>query len=429
MNIQYALSIALMLSSTAAQAQTAVADPEARTHFQTALHSAEQGDLAIALSEFERAYAIRPHFSVLYNIGQVRSTLGRPVEAVAAFEQYLADGGKQVPESRRKEVEALLESNRIRIGQVRITSEAGGATRVWLDGVELKAKQLEAPIPVAGGEHSVVAASGSSFLDARVISVTPGETAALHFGAPPRPVAGGVAQLVVPCDVPGMDVEIDGALRGRTPVSVPLLIPPGPIRLRFSRPGYQSTSRSLTTLPGDVVAAPCAARAMIPLTPELAVPLVVRTNPSDANVTVDAQPFHGERLPLGVHELRIERDGYHSVSRTVALKPGRPGVYEVTLQPNAATQERHRHVRERHRAWGFAFASGGVALLGSGIGVYTWNSGRYSEWAASRDQSAAATSSRRVASIQRADDTSFGLIALGAGLTLAGSWLLLVATD
>src|SRR4051794_1081194 len=108
-----ALTLTLLAFAASAHAQTPPdATLQARAHFQAGLARAEQGNLSAALVEFEAAYTISPHFSVLYNIGQARSTLGRPVEAVAAFERYLADGGQQITPSRRQEVEALLLANR-----------------------------------------------------------------------------------------------------------------------------------------------------------------------------------------------------------------------------------------------------------------------------------------------------------------------------
>src|SRR5258705_390151 len=111
MTTRSCLAIALLLLGTSARAETpttpADATLQAREHFQAGLADAQRGDVVAALREFETAYRIRPHFSVLYNIGQARSTLGRPVEAVEAFERYLSDGGAQVSDERKRDVEVL----------------------------------------------------------------------------------------------------------------------------------------------------------------------------------------------------------------------------------------------------------------------------------------------------------------------------------
>ncbi|HEY1533207.1 MAG TPA: hypothetical protein VGF76_04295, partial [Polyangiaceae bacterium] len=68
------LTIAALLFAASAHAQRAPdSSRQAHEHFQTGLARAAQGDLSGALMEFETAYAIRPHFSVLYNIGQARA--------------------------------------------------------------------------------------------------------------------------------------------------------------------------------------------------------------------------------------------------------------------------------------------------------------------------------------------------------------------
>jgi hypothetical protein len=52
---------------------------------------------------------------VLYNIGQVFVTLAKPVEAVDAYERYLADGGEKIPAARRADVEKEIARQKARI--------------------------------------------------------------------------------------------------------------------------------------------------------------------------------------------------------------------------------------------------------------------------------------------------------------------------
>ncbi|HXK19344.1 MAG TPA: hypothetical protein VNG33_16150, partial [Polyangiaceae bacterium] len=227
----------MLVVTASASAQTAAnTTQEARAHFQAGLARAEQGDLTAALAEFEAAYAVRPHFSVLYNIGQARSTLGRPVEAVAAFERYLADGGAQIAPSRRHEVEALLLSNRKRIGSLRVVAEAGSNPRVWVDGVELGRERMTTAIALPVGEHSIVYASRGGDPVSQVVLVTTDSVAEVKLTTPPpREASEAVAQLSIVCTVPGIDVEIAGFQHMQTPLDSPLLVPSGPLTVRFSR--------------------------------------------------------------------------------------------------------------------------------------------------------------------------------------------------
>src|SRR5437016_3560393 len=69
----------------------------ARTHYARGLELAGQGAFEAALQEFSEAYAVSPQFTVLYNIGQAEVALGRPIEAIGTFSEYLHDGQERVP--------------------------------------------------------------------------------------------------------------------------------------------------------------------------------------------------------------------------------------------------------------------------------------------------------------------------------------------
>jgi hypothetical protein len=418
--------LALLLLSATASAQTPLppsndATQQARSHFQAGLSRAQQGDLVAALREFETAYESRPHFSVLYNIALTRSTLGHPVEAVEAFERYLADGGPQVAPARRQEVDALLAANRSRIGRLQVFN-ATDDTRVWLDGIEIAPSKLNAPIAVATGEHSVVYANKGSPPDSRVIAVTNSEVVELRLMPPPK-TSMGVAQLAIKCRVPGVDVEIVGVTRAKTPVPTPLLVPDGALVVRFSRPGYVTSSQSLTTKNGELHTVQCSQHEATPLPRTLAARLVVRAVPADAEVMVDGRRFLGTVLPAGVHQLRVERDGFGAHERMLSLSAGKLAKYNATLAPTPATRERQHRASARRRTAGLVLGGVGAALLATGAGIYTWNSGRYDDWRAGQAQPGSATNLQRATSIQRADDASVGLFVLGGGLIVGGAWL------
>jgi len=80
----------------------------AAAHYARGVELANQGAYQAALEQFNDAYAISPHFAVLYNIGQAQIALGHPLEAIAALSKYLRDGAEQVPPSRRQQVQAQL---------------------------------------------------------------------------------------------------------------------------------------------------------------------------------------------------------------------------------------------------------------------------------------------------------------------------------
>ena len=92
--------------------------------------------VAEALLEFQRSYDLKPHFAVLYNVGQAQSVLGRSVEAVDTFERYLRQGGKAIKPARRKEVEQDVARQKARIATLEIRVTPDGAP-ICVDGKDV----------------------------------------------------------------------------------------------------------------------------------------------------------------------------------------------------------------------------------------------------------------------------------------------------
>jgi hypothetical protein len=414
------LLFALIFSAVPARGQTETADATttARSHFQQGLARARVGDVTAALHEFEAAYAAAPHFSVLYNIGQARATLGRYVEAAASFERYLADGGEQVGAKRREEVETLLEAARSRIGQLRLVVEEEAGARVWLDGVELSRERWGAPIPLSVGEHSLLYTDGAKPPESSHVTIA-AETI-VEARLQTTPLAPELkARLVVLCDVPDVRVEVVGVALTKTPVLAPLLLPAGPWLVRFSRHGYRPSSQTVVGQPSGAVEVSCNQREVTPLPRSDSARLVVTTKPADAAVSIDGRPFLGAALPIGLHRLRVERDGFHAQERSITLETGKVTNQNVILTPTAAQQARERAASSKRKTRGLVLAGVGAAVSLIGVSMYAWNSKRYDDWRSSPTSGDLVTAT----SIQRADDVSIGLMILGGGLTLGGSWL------
>jgi hypothetical protein len=53
----------------------------------------DDGDLKLALVQFEGSYDLAPHYKVLYNIGQIALELHEWNKAKNALERYLSEGG------------------------------------------------------------------------------------------------------------------------------------------------------------------------------------------------------------------------------------------------------------------------------------------------------------------------------------------------
>ena len=128
----------------------------ARGHFDRGVAAFNEGRFAEAALEFESAYKLSPAPVVLYNIGQVDVALGRSVEAVDAFERYLADGATTISAERRAEVQAEVEKQRTQIGTIAIQTDPAGAS-IRIDGRLVGTTPLPSPVRVAAGKHTVEA--------------------------------------------------------------------------------------------------------------------------------------------------------------------------------------------------------------------------------------------------------------------------------
>jgi hypothetical protein len=417
------LLLALSLVAGALRAETpppSAPNATARALFQEGLVQVQQGDLTHALHLFEAAYAARPHFSVLFNIAQARAALGQPVEAVAALERYLADGAKQISEKRRSEVHALIAASQAHIGHLRFHG-GSPAARVWLDGVELSAEQRDQDLPLAKGPHSVLSWHGAAPPSAETISL--GDEPVVYEIADavsdaPRPVG---ARLAIDCQVLDVKVEVLGVGVVHTPQARPLAVPAGLLTVRFSRPGYPLVTRTVVMVDGDVSQVECDEAPLSPVPAPLAAKLLLDVKPSDAELSIDGQPYGGQGLPAGRHRLQVHRHGFLSAERTISLEAGKQLIYSVTLVETAAERDRLQRERAHSRTVALILGGLGVAALGASAGVYAWNSQRFDDWQARRKRGAA--TSNEVASVQRADDAALGLLIAGGALSAGGAWV------
>jgi hypothetical protein len=415
---------ALWAVAAPAWGQTAASsnNVEARRRFQEGLQSAQRGDLPKALTEFEAAYAAQPNFTVLYNIGQAHSALGHPVEAVTAFERYLAEGGEQVTASRREEVLAIIATNRHRIGTLHVVGAATANGRVWIDGWEIPRERLANPVSLAEGHHSILYADDGCSPLARTQPIFAGKT----FEVDLTPAIGctrPLAQLAIDCDVPDIEVEVVGVTKARTPLDAPLMLPVGDSVVQFHRPGYAAVARRVRLDQKVMTHVNCEQRALRPLPPNVTARLVVQKSPKSAQVLVDGRPFSGEPLPAGSHQVVVTQDGFIPQRRLMFLEASKTATFSAAL---AKTVERRAHdqaTASRRKRWGLALGGAGVAFLGTAGGLYGWNSQRYTDWRDSASQASGNGDINLATSVQRIDDLSFACALLGVGLGAAGTWL------
>jgi tetratricopeptide (TPR) repeat protein len=132
---------------------------EAREHHRRGLELFDEGDLKLALVEFERAYALAPGYKLLFNIGQVYFQLNAYAKARTTLERYLREGGDQLPPQRREAVERDLATLRTRTAYLTIHTNVPGA-EITIDEVPIGKAPLDKLLVDAGPRRIVVSAPG-----------------------------------------------------------------------------------------------------------------------------------------------------------------------------------------------------------------------------------------------------------------------------
>jgi hypothetical protein len=134
-----------------------VGDPQDKAQAKTLLSQGtklyEQGDVAGALDKFLAAYAAFPSPKLMFNIGEANRDLHRPVEALEAFEKFLAgapDAASETLADVRKSVAQLQRQ----LGQIRINCMTSG-TEVSVDGKRVGLTPLPDLVWAIPGHHQV----------------------------------------------------------------------------------------------------------------------------------------------------------------------------------------------------------------------------------------------------------------------------------
>jgi hypothetical protein len=190
------LLAALIAASLPAGVQ-ADAEADARAAFQKGVAEFDAGSYQEAVGSFREANRLSPSWKIFYNIGQCEAALKRYGDALDAFDQYLAEGGDEIPPEREAEVLAEVARLRLKVGTVEVRGEAG--LTVVIDGNERGVTPVDAGIRVAGGvPHALTLRRGDAVVIEREFKVGNGQQVVIEVpsaasdGAPaPAGEAGG----------------------------------------------------------------------------------------------------------------------------------------------------------------------------------------------------------------------------------------------
>jgi hypothetical protein len=154
-----------------------------------------RGDYATALDKFTAAYKIFPSPKLWFNIGQANRDLGRPVEAVSAFDRFLRDAtdapAETLTEARRSAAEL-----KTKLGRIEVKCATDGA-EITVDGKQIGSTPLGEMVWTTPGRHQVAVQHPGFSPAIEDVVVVVGQAAAVSFELRPidlraaNPGAGG----------------------------------------------------------------------------------------------------------------------------------------------------------------------------------------------------------------------------------------------
>jgi hypothetical protein len=431
-NQSWAFVAMTLLFSGAVHAQDAPNPREAARHFDRGYLLAQQGSLEAAIVEFKQAYALSPHPSVLYNLGQAYAASGRAVEAVQTLRKYLDAADPKTDAERRAQAAALMEYQGQRIGTLELEIEPKGA-ELSLDGDPIGSAPLAGPMQVTAGTHALTV-SRLGYVP-RTVRVEVVARQAVQQAVRLQP-SGTSLRLKVSCGVPDVTAFGDGRVIGQLPRGGELVLNEPPTHLRFERAGFVPKERALPGNADEVI--DCGLRELDAGAKLLPVRLDA---PPGVLVRIDGHNFRGGRLPPGRHLVAMSGRDLEPSEHWISVSQSQPRIaldaHEATTQMVDERSER----RSLQRLSGLVVAGAGIAsLAGAGV-VYALNQAEYAAWRDDGRALAARMSAEpsavspaewnglleRENALRNRDAAALGLAVLGGALTLTGAALWLTA--
>ncbi len=147
---------------------------QAKAAFDNAVKLFKNGYYEEAADEFRKANAVKPTYTLLYNIGQSEAAAKRYGLAYDAFEEYLSRGGDDIIEERRKQVVAEMERLSKMIGSLEIAAPPG--CTVFIDDRDRGTTPLPGRVKLAVGVvHKIEIKKDGETIHTNNIKVSYGE--------------------------------------------------------------------------------------------------------------------------------------------------------------------------------------------------------------------------------------------------------------
>ena len=355
---------ALYAASSASSGLSEAQRRDAAERFDRAMAFLERGEMRSALAELDHLYSRTRHPQVLYNLALLYARMKRPVEAVRAVDQLLAQPG-QLSEQILAAARRIRQVQEKRVAQLSIGSNVPAL--IEIEGLEAGRTPMAQPLAVASGRWVVTISSPGYITVRKEVTIAGQQTLRLHVDL--LPADRRMAQLKVHTPVPAASVIVDGQRVGKSPLPGMIAVQPGQRVIEVRRVGYQSMRRKVMLAGGAT--ASLSFDLEEDRDSDAVGRLLVHLSEGDADLFIDGQPRRSEqgalRLPAGPHYLRVERTGFLTGRRVVHVPRGGQSEVRMALVPTAQTRKAYSRGVRRQRVAGWASLISGAALaLGAG---------------------------------------------------------------
>ncbi len=148
-------AVMLTCLTFAASASAEEDNQEARDLYDSAQVSETAGEFEDALELYRQANDLRPSYRFHRHMGRVCAALGRTVEALNHYQNFIDEGGDRVLERWRTEITRTIASLRSNAGVLRFRAPFEASINV--DGQRVTRNHVNTPYWVAPGRHSIEA--------------------------------------------------------------------------------------------------------------------------------------------------------------------------------------------------------------------------------------------------------------------------------
>ncbi len=169
---------------------------EARTHFGNGMKLLDHGDKEEALKEFEAAYALIPSPKIQFNMGIAHQALGHSIQALEAFDAFLAGATDDIPQEKRDQASKHRRELLARVAAITIVCDRPGVT-VSIDGVVRGKTPFAGPVYAEPGAHRLLAERAGLSPATQTFAATRGTELALPISLVAAPVAARPAETTV----------------------------------------------------------------------------------------------------------------------------------------------------------------------------------------------------------------------------------------